>query len=192
MTFVTHRMCATAFVAAATLVALPAGCSSDSSSNTGSSKKAPEMTLDQKADDAVARIKRTDPGMSKFFDSAIAYAVFPQITSGAFIIGGAHGDGVLYEGGKITGEVDISAGTIGAQIGGQGYSEIIFFKQPEQLKRFKAGTYEVDARATAVAVRAGASTTVNYDNGVAVFSFDETGLMAQAAVGGQKFKFTPR
>ena len=174
------------------IASLPLGCASDSSTSSTEKAAAQRLTLESAATASIARIKAEDPGMSKFFDSAVGYAVFPKITSGALIVGGAHGDGVLYEGGKIVGDVDVTAGSIGAQIGGQAFSEIIFFQIPQELARFKEGKFEFDAKASAVAVRAGASAAADYTKGVAVFVFAEKGLMAQAAIGGQNFDYDPR
>jgi len=33
-------------------------------------------------------MKKADPGLSKFFDKAAGYAVFPDIGKGGFIVGG--------------------------------------------------------------------------------------------------------
>ncbi len=175
------------------LAAVLGGCQTEASQGTREERLANERaTLDTKANNTVASFKETDPGMSKFFDTAVGWAVFPNISQGAFIVGGSAGDGVLFEGGKITGDVDIAAGSIGAQIGGQVFSQIIFFQTKTELDRFKSGNFEFDARASAVAARAGASAAANYVRGVAVFTFSERGLMAQAAIGGQKFTVTMR
>ncbi|HID49932.1 MAG TPA: hypothetical protein EYP40_10045, partial [Chromatiales bacterium] len=81
--------------------------------------------------------------------------------------------------------------TIGFQLGGQAYSEIIFFKDKKTLDRFKNGNFELGAQASAVAITAGASADVNYEKGVAVFTMAKGGLMYEASVGGQKFSYTP-
>jgi lipid-binding SYLF domain-containing protein len=82
--------------------------------------------------------------------------------------------------------------TVGAQIGGQSFMEIIFFKNKAALDDFKQGNFELNAQISAVAVKEGASKDASYDQGVAVFTMPRVGLMAEATVGGQKFEFTPK
>jgi lipid-binding SYLF domain-containing protein len=137
----------------------------------------------------IAEFKATDPGMSRFLDSAYAYAVFPDVGSGAFIVGGAHGNGEVYRAGKLDGYADVSKANVGAQIGGQSYSQIVFFENSGSYAKFTGGNMEFDANASAVAASAGASTSANYQNGVLVFTKSKGGLMAAAAVGGQKFRY---
>ena len=134
-------------------------------------------------------VKKTDPTIQKFFDSAYGYAVFPEIVTAGVGVGGAGGDGEVFEKGKFVGYTDLSQGTVGLQLGAQKYGEIIFFEKESAITAFKSGTTEFDARATAVAASAGAAATANYSNGVAVFTIPIGGLMAQAAVGGQKFRY---
>jgi lipid-binding SYLF domain-containing protein len=90
------------------------------------------------------------------------------------------------------GYVDLSQATIGAQIGGQKYSEIIFFENATVLESFKKGEFTFAAQATAVAVSSGAGANAKYTNGVMVFTLGEKGLMAEASIGGQKFDFQPK
>jgi lipid-binding SYLF domain-containing protein len=137
----------------------------------------------------VERAKRTDPSISAQTQEAIAYAVFPRVSKGAAGVGGAYGKGVLYEGGAIAGYCDLTQGTVGVQLGGQTYSEIIVFKTREALQQFKQNAFTFDAQATAVALRSGAAANANYSRGVAVFTMDEAGLMFEASVGGQKFTY---
>jgi lipid-binding SYLF domain-containing protein len=82
--------------------------------------------------------------------------------------------------------------TIGLQLGGQTYREIIFFKDKTALDSFKRGNYEVAAGASAIAIKEGASKTAAYDNGVAVFTMGTGGLMFEASIGGQKFSYEPK
>ena len=75
------------------------------------------------------------------------------------------------------------------QLGGQKYSEFIFFKDETALNEFKRGNFELGAQASAVAVTAGASSDANYNKGVAILTMAGGGLMFEASVGGQKFKY---
>lgn len=147
---------------------------------------------EQKAAEAIAEFKQADPDLKVFFDKAYGYAVFPTVGKGAMGIGGAHGKGVVYEKGKVVGSTSLTQLTIGFQLGGQAYREIIFFENAAALQDFKEGNFELGAQVSAVAVTAGASADADYAGGVAVFTMAKGGLMYEASVGGQKFSYTPK
>jgi len=140
---------------------------------------------------AIADFKAQDPSMDAVFKDAYAYAVFPRIVTAAVGIGGAHGDGEVYQKGQFVGYADVTQASVGAQLGAQRYAEIVFFQNESAFVEFKYGSMEFDARATAVAASEGAATAANYRHGVLVFTLPESGLMAQAAIGTQKFRFEP-
>lgn len=170
--------------ALAILVAL-AGC--------GSTKPDSEATANTLEAQCAATIQRGKAaGATKWFESAYGYVVFPDIGKAGFIVGGAHGKGQVYEQGKVVGFSAITQGTVGLQIGAQAFSEIIFFKDKAAFEAFKEGNYELGAEATAVALEKGASAQADYSGGVAIVVFGEGGLMAGAAVGGQKFSYEPK
>ena len=135
--------------------------------------------------------KSTDAGLASFFEKAVGYAVFPGVGKGAAGVGGAHGTGILFERGKASGKATLNQVTVGLQLGGQNYSEIIFFENAKALSEFKGSTFAFSAQASAVALKSGASTNAPYRNGVAVFTATRAGLMFEASVGGQKFSFEP-
>jgi lipid-binding SYLF domain-containing protein len=141
--------------------------------------------------DAIAVFK-TDADLAKWFTSAYGYAVFPSITKAAVVVGGAGGGGRVFEKGVYIGDAHVSQASIGAQLGGQSFSEVIFFETKAALDRFKEGKFEFAAGLSAVAAAEGKSKDAKYANGVAVFTHAKKGLMAEASVGGQKFKFTPK
>lgn len=143
------------------------------------------------AQETIAAFKKKDPSIKKFFDQAYGYAVFPTIGKGGFIVGGAHGKGIVYKGGVIVGRATMSQGTFGAQIGGQSFSEVIFFGTKAAFEDFTESKLEFAAQATAVAANEGAAANADYSRGVAIFTMVKGGLMAEAAIGGQKFKFKP-
>jgi lipid-binding SYLF domain-containing protein len=147
--------------------------------------------LVEQAHITIAAFKKNDESMEKFFDNSVGYAVFPSVGKGAVGVGGAYGRGVLYEDGKPIGYCDLSQGTIGLQLGGQAYSEIIFFETRDALLNFKTGNFAFSAQASAVAARHGASADADYERGVAVFTMTRGGLMYEASIGGQKFSFEP-
>ncbi|MGH6881417.1 YSC84-related protein [Hypericibacter sp.] len=151
-----------------------------------------DPAAEKKALDTVAMFKKTDPSLQAFFDKAYGYAVFPEITKGAIGIGGARGEGTVFQGGKSIGSTVMSQVTIGLQLGGQTYSEIIFFQNKAALDAFTKGNYEFSANASAIAAKDGASKTANYNMGVAIFTAGTEGLMFEASIGGQKFSYTPK
>jgi len=139
--------------------------------------------------ETIANFKNEDPNLKAYFNKAYGYAVFPTIGKGAIFIGGAHGSGEVFEKGRLIGTSSLTQLTIGFQLGGQAYSEVIFFKDKKRLKDFTTGNFEFSAQASAVAVTAGASADAAYENGVAVFTMAKGGLMYEASIGGQKFGF---
>lgn len=141
---------------------------------------------------AIINIKRVDPGIETFFESAAGYAVFPSVGKGGFIIGGAHGKGLVIVDEKVDGYTSMSQATIGLQLGGQSYTQFIFFKDETAIGHFRRGNFEFGAQASAVAITAGASATAAYDSGVAVFTQARGGLMFEGTVGGQRFKYEPK
>lgn len=141
------------------------------------------------AKDAKAAFTQSDGLMSGLFKSAYGYAIFPNVGKGGIGIGGAAGNGVVYERGRLVGMAKMTQLTIGFQWGGQAYREVIFFETSEDLARFKENNVEFSAQASAVAVTAGASANAKYSNGVMIFTQTKGGLMYEATVGGQKFKF---
>ena len=138
---------------------------------------------------AILDVEKADPGMKKFFEGAAGYAVFPSVGKGGLVVGGAHGKGLVIVGEKAVGKTSLSQATVGLQIGGQVYAQFIFFRDEVALGHFQRGNWEMSAQASAVAVTLGASADADYDKGVAVFTNVGGGAMAEASVGGQKFKY---
>lgn len=135
--------------------------------------------------------KKADPELSKTLADSAGYAVFPSVAKGGFGVGAASGKGVLFEKGVATGRVSLTQLTVGAQVGGQTYSELIVFEDAETLANFKRGNFALSAAASAIAAKEGASATARYEDGVQIYTIGRGGLMVEASVGGQKFSFTP-
>ncbi len=140
---------------------------------------------------AVARFVERDPDLQAFFDHAYGYAIFPRVGKGAIGVGAAHGDGQVFEQGRLIGDTSLTQVTIGLQLGGQAFSEVVFFEDEHALQDFQRDEYSFNAQVSAVAATAGASADADYQQGVAVFSMTLGGLMYEASVGGQRFKFYP-
>ena len=159
---------------------------------TGLAQSAWADTTEAEVKQALDEFKRTNKKIGPFLDAAHGYAVFPSVGKGAVGIGGAHGSGLVYEKGKLIGSTTLSQVTVGFQLGGQAYRELICFQNKGALDRFKGGNFEFDAQASGVAVTAGISFDAAYEHGVAIFTMAKGGLMYEASIGGQKFTFEPK
>ncbi|UCD33140.1 MAG: lipid-binding SYLF domain-containing protein [Desulfobacterales bacterium] len=156
---------------------------------------------------------KKSPAVQPFFKKAYGYAVFPTVGKGGFLIGGAYGKGQVYRKGKVTGTTTLVKATIGFQLGGQAFSQIIFFQDKRAYNDFTSGSFEFDAEASAVAITAGAQAKAGtegatasasvgprtgkqaktkYRKGMAIFVHIKGGAMYEAAIGGQKFSFKPK
>ncbi|WP_073247299.1 lipid-binding SYLF domain-containing protein [Flavobacterium flevense] len=154
-----------------------------------------QNTKDKKVINDAERAKETllskDMGLKKFFKDASGYAIFPNVGKGGFVIGGASGNGVVYENGTAIGMTSLKKVNIGLQAGGQALIEVIFFQNDAALAKFKQGNYEFSAEMSAVAADKGQAENANYKDGVVVFALPKAGLMVDASVGGQKFEYHP-
>ena len=138
---------------------------------------------------AMKLTKEKSPATKPYFNKAYAYAVFPSVGRGAFGVGGAYGEGVVFRRGKMVARTTMAQVSIGLGLGGENYIEVIFFKNKRAFDRFVEGSLEFGARATAAAADNAASKDMDYNNGVAIFTVTKAGLIADAAVGGQKFTY---
>jgi lipid-binding SYLF domain-containing protein len=132
---------------------------------------------------------KADKLMSSLFNNAYAYVIFPNVGKGGLGVGGAFGNGAVFQRGKVIGTAKLSQLTVGIQAGGQAYREVIFFESAKDLIRFKENKIEFSAQASAVAATEGASGNAKYVDGVMIFSQTKGGLMYEASLGGQTFKF---
>ena len=141
-----------------------------------------------------------------FLASNYGFAIFPTIGKAGIGVGGARGKGWVFKGHESTGVTSMTQITIGFQLGGQAYSQVIFFEDQRAYDSFTSGNFEFGAQASAVAITAGANasastaggtsaaagnsqTKANYSMGMAVFTRAKGGLMYEASLGGQKFSF---
>lgn len=148
-----------------------------------------DESLKNDSKEAKAEFIKTDESMKALFDNAYGYVIFPKVTKAALIVGGAGAKGVVYEQGKPIGEGKMAQGTVGPQIGGKEYREVIFFENKAALDRFKENKIEFSGQVSAVAAKSGAAATAKYTDGVSVFTQERGGLMLEASLGGQKFTY---
>jgi lipid-binding SYLF domain-containing protein len=164
-----------------------------------------------KYEDTVAMFREA-PESGSFFKHSYAYAVFPTVGEGGFIVGAAIGKGRVYVHKHLVGDTTMTELSAGFQAGGKAFSQIIFFKDKSALDAFESGSFQFEAGASAVAITAGvsASAATNgasssasltdhdatnagaWSNGMAVFTVAKGGLMYAATIAGQKFTYKER
>lgn len=152
----------------------------------------------------------TSAGIGNMFESAYGYALFPTIGKAGFVVGGAYGEGRVFEKGKYIGDAVMTQATVGFQIGGSGFSQVTFFQDKRALDEFTNGNFEFGAEVSAVALTAAAGAAANtagssatasggknnastsgagYNKGMATYTITKGGAMFEASLGGQNFKF---
>ena len=167
---------------AITALAIPAGLQAQED-------KKDKLLADSK--EAKAQFIKSDALMKNLFENSYGYVIFPNVGKGAIGVGGAAGNGIVYEKGTAIGSAKMKQVSVGFQFGGQAYREVIFFENKAALDHFKENKFEFAAQVSAVAVTKGASANVKYKEGVMVFTQEKGGLMYEASVGGQKFSYSP-
>jgi len=140
---------------------------------------------------AMDGFKAADPSLQELLSKAEGWAIFPEVGKAGFIVGGSYGRGEVFDDGAKIGYADIKQGTLGLQIGAQTFSELVIFMQQDDLNRFKQGEFTLNANLSAVAIKPGVAATSDTSKGVIVFVKTSGGLMAEASVGGQVFRFSP-
>ena len=140
---------------------------------------------------ALQRAERRDPGLKPFLKKARGYAVFPSVGKAAAVAGGGFGKGEVFEQGKLVSYAAIAQATIGVQLGGGTFTQIIAFENKTTLERFRRGLFTFSANASVVMIKAGAAASADYEKGAAVFVLSRGGMMLEAGVGGQKFIVKP-
>ena len=167
------------------LMSIVSGCSTVPKSQEA------KTVLSAEVQEAVAVMKAKDPSIDGYFAKSYGYAVLPKVFKGAFLVGGAHGKGEVFELGKRVGYCSMSQATLGFSFGGEYFREIVFFRDKEDLDKFKPDEYTFSAQVAGVALSAGAAAKADYKAGMAVFIMTDTGLMVDASLGGQKFRYVP-
>jgi len=150
-----------------------------------------DTKLQGEVKEAIKHFVDGNPELEAHFHSAYGFAVFPEITKAGLGIGGAGGKGLVFDNKTVVGQSNLAQATFGLQAGGQQYMEVIFFEDQPALDRFTAGKVKFSGQASAVALKDGASIDIDYQDGVAIFTKTIGGLMAEASVGGQSFKYKP-
>ena len=168
---------------------MPAKTASSKSSKTSQQKKT--TTIEERATATLKRLEEKDPGLKQLLKKAYGYAVFPSVGKASLVVGGSYGHGAVYERGKFIGHATISQFTVGVQVGGDTFTEVLVFENKPALERLRHGKMAFAADASAVLVKAGAAAARGFSNGVAAYAYASGGMLIEAAIGGQKFTFKP-
>lgn len=162
------------------------GCETNTPNSTAS-----RTELKTHADSGLQQFYAQDAKLQDTVNNSVGYVVFPDVGKGAVGIGGASGHGVVYKNGQPAGTVTLTQVSVGPQVGGQTYSELLVFQNEAALNRLMNNSLEFGAAAEATIVKAGAAAAARFDNGVGVYILPKGGLMAGANINGQKFQFSP-
>jgi lipid-binding SYLF domain-containing protein len=175
-----------AIVVMVVIMGLMAGCS------TGSVSKEERDTLIKQAQASRQEWNKVDPEFEAFAKKGYGYAFFPEVTKGGFVVGGARGQGVVYEKGQHIGYADLTQMSVGFQGGLQDYSQLIVFENQAAMDRFKRNEIDFGANASAVVADKGAAMNAQFVDGVAVFVRPTRGAMVEASLAGQKITYLPK
>lgn len=178
-------MRATAASVVALSVFLALGCS------TAPKSGAERRSLVAEAKAAVDMMIAKDPSLRDVIDRSAGFAVYPNVGAAGAVVGGAYGRGVVFERIRPVGFTELNQGAVGAIIGGQTYSQLIVFHDSAALDRLKAGNFDIGAEASAVLLKAGIAAATRVEGGFSIFQVPKGGLMATAAVTGQKINYEP-
>jgi lipid-binding SYLF domain-containing protein len=175
-----------ATIVIALVAGLMIGCS------TGSVSKEEGDTLMNRSQASRQEWNKVDPQFEAFAKKGYGFAFFPEITKGGLLVGGAHGQGVVYEKGQHIGYADLTQMSLGFQAGYQDYSQLIVFENQPAMEKFKRNEIDFGANASAVVADKGAAMGAQFVDGVAVFVRPLGGAMAEASLGGQQITYMPK
>jgi len=175
-----------AAVVLALATGLLAGCAS------GAPSPETRNALIESATAAMQAMNRVDPGVEAMARKGHGYVVFPEVIKAGLGFGGGHGSGVVYEQGEHVGFADLTLATVGPQIGGQTFNELIVFENKAAMDRFKAGPLDFTVGAGAMILQNGAAANAQFVDGITVVVQPVTGAMAEATIGGQQLRYAPK
>ncbi|HZK81175.1 MAG TPA: lipid-binding SYLF domain-containing protein [Humisphaera sp.] len=159
--------------------------------DTASPNSAAERTVQRdEAHVTLEKMEAQAPWLTDMVNNAYGYAVFPNVGAAAIGIGGASGKGYVYKGGQSVGWVSLEQASVGVQLGGDTFGELIIFENDHALNRMMNNSVEFGADASATIIKAGAAGDANFAHGVKIYILPKGGLMAGVSVNGQKFHFT--
>jgi lipid-binding SYLF domain-containing protein len=173
----------------ASLALVVAGLAISGGCATAPSTRAERQSLQQNADATLGEMIARDPALRDVTRGALAYAVFPSVGKGGVLVGGAYGRGILYEAGAPTGYVSLEQASLGAQLGGQSFSELLVLRRASDVDALKAGRFTAGADLGVVVLSAGAAAHTTFDPNASVFVLSRGGLMVDVSINGQQLKY---
>lgn len=153
------------------------------------SQTAKQKEIIADAEEARQTLVQHDSYMQTLFENSEGYVIFPNVGKGAYVVGGASGNGAVFQNGQLIGMADLKQLDVGLQLGGQAFIQVMFFGNEAALNEFKQGQFELAGNASAVALDKGAAENIHFKDGVAVVTLPKAGAMLEVSVGGQKFNF---
>ena len=171
-------------------------CSTNGSSESSAKSQADAQTkaakINAAVDETLQRFYAEYPQGRQLANKAAGMLVFPEVTKGGLVVGGAYGKGALLVDNKIVDYYSTSSGSIGLQAGYQEHSQIIMFMTPEALTKFQNSSgWEIGADTSVAVVDKGAAgkiDTKTFDQPVVAFVFGQEGLMGSLSLEGSKIQ----
>jgi lipid-binding SYLF domain-containing protein len=143
--------------------------------------------LDAMAQESLNRLFERAPESNSLYQKAVAYAVF-DVTKVSIGVTGGGGTGVAVD--KGTGArtyMHMGTGGLNLGLGGQVFQLVFLFADSATFQQFLDVGWDASASANAVAGRAGANAEASFQNGFAVYTLTDAGLMLQADLSGTKY-----
>lgn len=157
---------------------------------TGLAWAAANEDLEKDAARALGTLYRRNPTAEAIGKKAQGILVFPKIVKAGLVFGGSYGEGVLMQGGRVTGHFNSVSASWGWQAGAQTYSYVLFLMNDAALRYLdETKGWEIGVGPTVVVVHEGVarnlSTQTLKDDAYAFIS-DQQGLMASLSIEGTK------
>jgi len=172
------------FAISALALAGTVGCETNTPNSAAS-----QVAVQNNSQSALQAMTSQDGKLQDMINNSYGYVIFPEVGQGAVGVGGSSGTGTVYQSGREVGTVKLTQVSLGPQVGGDTYSELIIFQDQKAMNRLLNDSLEFGASANATIVKAGAAAAARLDNGVGVFILPKGGLMVGANINGQKFHF---
>jgi lipid-binding SYLF domain-containing protein len=149
-----------------------------------------DPALNKKAQTALQQLLKSNANARALNAKAVAVLVFPSITKAGLMVGGQYGDGVLFSQGKPIAYYNNSGVSYGLQVGAQEYGYTMFFMKQSAIAALDSTEgFEVGVGPSIVVVDEGfakSTTSINLQDDIYAFIFNQKGLMAGLGIQGNK------
>lgn len=146
--------------------------------------------IEAESRDALNRLYAKNPFARDLASRSQGVLVFPEMTKGGLLIGGAWGDGALYDRGRSAGYYRSISASYGLEAGLQKYGYALFLMDQNAINKLnRSGGWELGSEPNLTIVDtgvAGSLSTTTYDKGSVAIFFDQRGLMGGISVQGTK------